>query len=247
MTAQIADISRRVLGPESGPGRERMTDCRRSNLSLPSNRFSGQPSWSNLYAPKTANPMTWTSAILDRINEAYSSLDRSNPQTEEWLFKCLAAFASSMVHLRANGENSWLGTALDGRELAGNVMMKLDYYRGDSKFSTWAYRVIWNDISMFLRRELRRLDTHSYQTGDSCYEEDVKQIPDTADSSHAVCLEGNLLEGLEPEKRAMLEMVMEGYDYSEIAKRFGIAVGTVKSRVYRIRDELRSELDGETE
>jgi len=51
------------------------------------------------------------------------------------------------------------------------------------------------------------------------------------------------LDKLPPKHAALFEMHCRGYVYLELAERFGMEVGTVKSRLHRIRAVLQKELE----
>jgi RNA polymerase sigma-70 factor, ECF subfamily len=52
-----------------------------------------------------------------------------------------------------------------------------------------------------------------------------------------------VLDKLPPKHAALFEMHCRGYLYLELAERFGMEVGTVKSRLHRIRAVLQKELE----
>ena len=51
------------------------------------------------------------------------------------------------------------------------------------------------------------------------------------------------LEGLSDDHRIVVALRAEGLDYTEIAERLGVPVGTVRSRLNRAREALRAEFD----
>ncbi|MGH0032524.1 MAG: RNA polymerase sigma factor [Myxococcota bacterium] len=53
---------------------------------------------------------------------------------------------------------------------------------------------------------------------------------------------GQALEGLSDDHRIVVALRAEGLDYQEIAGRLGVPVGTIRSRLNRAREALRSEL-----
>ena len=53
------------------------------------------------------------------------------------------------------------------------------------------------------------------------------------------------LKALPDEQRDLIELVsLEGLSYDDVARRYGLAVGTVKSRISRGRSQLRKSLEG---
>ena len=127
-----------------------------------------------------------------------------------------------------------------------NAWRGLKFFKGDSAFSTWVYRLASNACIDFLRRKKRRQDISLSMPTD---EEDDSQpdIPD--DRFHPerelerqelrqAVTEG--LNQLSDEHRQVLVMrELSGLSYQEIADILALEAGTVKSRIARARISLR--------
>lgn len=140
-------------------------------------------------------------------------------------------------------------------DLAHDAMVKviegLDSYDGRARLSTWIYRVTMNVCLSKLRSEKHRrhasLDT-------------PRQTPDDSGSPHARepvargepdglsgvqlreerDLVSRALQRIAPEHRSILVLRdVQGLEYERIAEVLGLAVGTVKSRLFRARAALR--------
>lgn len=115
------------------------------------------------------------------------------------------------------------------------VFRKADQFRGDSRFSTWLYRVAVNTCYDHLRRARRRPADPLPETHDP---------PDSRvhDELAAVELRPGLtaaLAGLADEFRAAVVLAdVEGLPVAEVAEILQVAQGTVKSRLHRGRKEL---------
>jgi RNA polymerase sigma-70 factor (ECF subfamily) len=115
------------------------------------------------------------------------------------------------------------------------VFRKADQFRGDSRFSTWLYRVAVNTCYDHLRRLKRRPADPLPETHDP---------PDTsaADALGSVELRPGLtaaLAALGEEYRAAIVLAdVEGLPISDVAEILQIAEGTVKSRLHRGRRQL---------
>lgn len=132
------------------------------------------------------------------------------------------------------------------------IVQGLGSYDGQSKLSTWMIRVTMNVCLSWLRSEkLRRhasldapLDhTKSEQLGETRAASLPGREPE---AGHRVEVEearrhlAAALSQLDPEQRAILILRdAQGLDYDRIALVLGIAVGTVKSRLFRARASLR--------
>lgn len=142
------------------------------------------------------------------------------------------------------------GNAEDAAEAAQEAFLAawqgLRFFRGDSSFSTWLYRLTSNACVDLLRREGR----HRSAAGPSLDDEEMNQdVPDvTAPSPQEEAerreLRSQIEEGLRalsPEHRQVLILrEMHQLSYDEIADTLDLDVGTVKSRISRGRKQLRN-------
>ena len=121
----------------------------------------------------------------------------------------------------------------------------LKFFRGDSSFSTWLYRLASNACVDLLRREGR----HQTAAGPSLNDEETKiDVADTAATPHEAAEQQELrelieegLQSLSPDHRQVLILrEMHQLSYDEISQSLDIDVGTVKSRISRARKQLRN-------
>ena len=121
----------------------------------------------------------------------------------------------------------------------------LAFFRGESSFSTWLYRLASNACVDLLRREGRRQSA----AGPSLNDEEVQlEVPDTAPSPQEQAERSELrqqieagLQALTPDHRQVLLLrEMHQLSYDEIAQTLDVDVGTVKSRINRGRKQLRN-------
>ena len=118
----------------------------------------------------------------------------------------------------------------------------LPFFRGDSSFSTWLYRLASNACVDVLRREGRHQPNLSLDDEDAAID-----LPDSALSPHDEAERSELrqqieegLAALPPDYRQVLilrELHQRSYD--EIADILSLDLGTVKSRINRGRKRLR--------
>ncbi len=109
-------------------------------------------------------------------------------------------------------------------------------FRPDGNFGAWAFRIATNVALKHLRR--RRLE--EALPGDIAQED----LPDAAVQQEAVAQIERAVRKL-PAKLQVVVMLalVEERPYQEIADALGIAVGTVKSRVFRAVRMLRKQLE----
>ncbi len=121
----------------------------------------------------------------------------------------------------------------------------LPSFRGDSKFSSWLYRIASNVCLDFLRSKSRRPQSSLTLGGDD--DEDVQlEIPDPAAGPEEQLMKKlsmqSLSEGLKllPDNQRQILAMRElgGMSYAEIGAALSLEEGTVKSRIFRARKKL---------
>lgn len=119
----------------------------------------------------------------------------------------------------------------------------LPRFRGDSRLSTWLYRLTTNAAIDWLRREKRHRgmdDVTELELPD-----DGPGPQDQAEQAEAQQAVRRALSRLSEEHRQVLLLrYMQELDYAEIAAALEISEGTVKSRISRAKMRLRELLDG---
>ena len=141
----------------------------------------------------------------------------------------------------------------DSFDIAQEVFLKLYHnigsFKEESSFSSWLYRITKNAALDFLRKERNTRQNISLVTESSDGEEVQMEIPDTSDKTSP---EANILKNERNEilysaldklsdehKEIILLRDINGYAYEEITDILGIEQGTVKSRLFRARENLR--------
>ena len=131
-----------------------------------------------------------------------------------------------------------LGSPSESEDIAQEVFLKayanLAKFRGESGFFTWLYRIAVNEA---LRARKRR----SFANADALPEvEAPAPAPPEEDAPTLATLE-KLLKKLSDEFRSIVVLRdIEGLSYTEIAETLELPIGTVESRLFRARQELRA-------
>ena len=121
----------------------------------------------------------------------------------------------------------------------------LKFFRGESSFSTWLYRLAVNASIDLLRREKRHRGAASLE------DEETPDIPDRSlttpqDEAERRELQEQIRAGLqelsEEHRQVLVLREMDQLSYQEISDILDLDVGTVKSRIARARDKLRKYL-----
>lgn len=112
-------------------------------------------------------------------------------------------------------------------------------FKGDSKFSTWAYRVALNTAISLFRTKKRKIETVALDNSffNISYEEyDAQQEEQLAVLYQAV----HRLNDIE---KALVYMYLEDKDYAEISETLGITEGNARVKMNRIKTKLKNMLN----
>jgi RNA polymerase sigma-70 factor (ECF subfamily) len=141
------------------------------------------------------------------------------------------------------------------QEVFVQVFKAIGQFRGDSKLSTWVYRITTNLCKNRLKYLSRRQDgvQDEFDTmGDRAPASHGKGVTFSAVARPDQMVEGYQVEGivqcclaeLEPEFREVLVLRdIEDLTYEEIGEIVGVADGTIKSRIHRARSALKAKVE----
>ncbi len=139
----------------------------------------------------------------------------------------------------------------DAADMAQEVFVKLyrniNKFEGKSKFSTWVYRVAQNTCIDELKRikRMMRLSSENEKTLGELEEQDPLTIPE----EQLIKNEFNsfvqlLLKELSPLYQEILTLrYIDGLSYNEISEKLCCSTGTVKSRLYRGKRNMKKIID----
>lgn len=123
------------------------------------------------------------------------------------------------------------------QEIYVNIWLGLSQFRGDSKISTWIYRVAVNSALMTIRSSKPRLDTVSLDFGLL----DVSTEIDDAQRENLQTLQ-SLINRLEDIEKAIILLWLDEYTYDEIAETLGMKRNTVAVKIHRIKEKLSKQI-----
>lgn len=130
------------------------------------------------------------------------------------------------------------------------VLKSLQSFEGKAKLSTWVYRITINVCGQYLRKKSnrpkelidRRLWADPELISTSTVEGDKQHDP--IERKQLQVQIQVALDKIQFKKRAVLVLHdMEGRTMEEIAEIMNIPIGTVKSRLFHARDELKKKLE----
>lgn len=130
------------------------------------------------------------------------------------------------------------------------VYKSLSSFRGDSAFSTWLYRIVTNTCLDSHRRK-----KHRYSESLDDLSQEGWNAPDTGMTPEESAVNSDLrralneaIENLPGDIRAAVVLRdIQGFSYEDVSSILGINIGTVKSRLSRGREKIRSYLTAHRE
>lgn len=130
------------------------------------------------------------------------------------------------------GDHAWADDI--AQEVFLQVWRKLDQFRGESRFTTWLFRVSYATFLQASRRRRSRARLQSSESPDAPSSHDESRL-------HALRLDltSALLQLSEGERAALVHCYHLDLSHEEAAEILGIPVGTVKSHVARGKRKLR--------
>ena len=147
---------------------------------------------------------------------------------------------NTMVHV--------VGSAEDARDVVQEAFVqayvKLDSFQRNAAFYTWLYRIAFNTAVSRSRRRRPTVSVEQSREVGGIEPCDPGEGPDARlQQQERVRQVQAGLASLSEEHRSILVLKeMEGYRYEEIAEMLDIPVGTVRSRLFRARLQLRDKL-----
>ncbi len=154
-----------------------------------------------------------------------------------------------------------LGDKEEARDVAQDVFYtvfkSIDSFRGDSKLSTWIYRVATNHCKNRIKYLGRRARGQKQEFNELSEQDSVESAtmqtsskidrPDqVAEGKETESIVQRALSSLDEEHRTLVVMRdIEGMSYEEIQSITGLPEGTVKSRLHRARLALKEHVQAQ--
>lgn len=119
------------------------------------------------------------------------------------------------------------------QEIYINLWLGLKDSRGDSKVSTWVYRVAVNSALMALRSTGRKVETVDMDLASL-------ELSTELDDSQRENLQAlhSLINRLEEIEKAIILLWLDEFQYEEIAETLGMKRNTVATKIHRIKEKL---------
>lgn len=128
----------------------------------------------------------------------------------------------------------------DKEDLINDITLELwksfGRFKGESKISTWIYRVALNTSMNFNRR--KKSDRLYFQPDLNQFE-NANWITETADPSHSEILY-RCIEELNQLNKAIILLYLDGNSYDEISEITGVSKTNVGTRISRIKEQIKN-------
>jgi len=124
------------------------------------------------------------------------------------------------------------------------ALVKLDTFRGDARFYTWLYRIAMN-LSLSQRRKRRpvaSVDVAKERAGEEPMDPGEGPEQGLIQRERAQLVQQALLRVGDEHRQILVLREMESCSYDQIGEILNLPVGTVRSRLFRARLQLREQL-----
>ena len=112
-------------------------------------------------------------------------------------------------------------------------------FRGDSKFSTWMYRVALNTAITLYRKSKKRVNTQDYES--VIFKIKAEEYDETEEQQLKLMYKA--IKQLGDIDKALVFLYLEDKDYSEISETLGISEVNARVKMNRIKNKLRNILN----
>jgi len=185
-----------------------------------------------------------------RSNETDQLLVARVQQGEKAAFdKLVLKYQSRIINLVSR----FVRNQSDAQDVTQEAFLKayraLPNFRGDSAFYTWLYRIAVNTAKNYLAIQSRRSGETEQDYSEIEQIEGNSVLKDQATPEHILLtdeIEATVISAIEklPEdlRTAITLRELEGLSYEEIATVMDCPIGTVRSRIFRAREAIDSQL-----
>lgn len=115
------------------------------------------------------------------------------------------------------------------QEIVINLWKGFPSFKGESKYSTWIYRIALNTCVSFYRRSHRNLQYVDFQV----------DIPEETEHNEQINELYALINKLGKIERALVLLYLDDKSYKEIAEITSLSITNVATKLTRIKEKLR--------
>jgi RNA polymerase sigma factor (sigma-70 family) len=121
------------------------------------------------------------------------------------------------------------------QEMILQLWLGFDSFRGDSKFTSWMYRVALNTAIVFFKKQKRQPDNQPLLSDF----ERAEEISAHSEKEEKLALFYKAVQLLGKVEKALIYLYMEDQPYEEIAAHFGITEVNLRVRLNRVKNKLK--------
>jgi RNA polymerase sigma factor (sigma-70 family) len=121
------------------------------------------------------------------------------------------------------------------QEMTLQLWLAFDSFRGESKFSSWMYRVALNTAIVFFKKQKRRPDDQQLHHDFDRAEE----LSPAGEKEEKLAIFYKAVQQLGKVEKALIYLYMEDQPYNEIASHLGITEVNVRVRLNRVKSKLK--------
>lgn len=135
---------------------------------------------------------------------------------------------------------SYCNTVEDQKDLYQEIVFQLyksfKTFKGNSKFSTWMYRIALNTSITFLKKEKKREKVSNYLV----LKDRIDQVDTVMDERIALLYKQ--IQKFNVIEKGIILPYLEGKSYEEISEITGFSVTNIGTRLNRIKTKLKKEI-----
>lgn len=123
------------------------------------------------------------------------------------------------------------------------VLTKRDKYVDNGNFKSWTFTIMKNTFVDSYRRTLSQNTQRDPGNGSFFINKSENISFENPDSNYSALEIEMHIEKLKDKFKIPIQMYIEGYKYSEIARELNLKLGTVKNRIFLSRKQLMTQLN----
>jgi len=121
------------------------------------------------------------------------------------------------------------------QEMILQLWRAFDSFRGDSKFSSWMYRVALNTAIVFFKKQKRRPDDQPMPV----QFDHADDLSAAEEKEEKLAIFYKAVQQLNKVEKALIYLYMEDQPYDDIAATLGITALNVRVRLNRVKNKLK--------
>jgi len=150
------------------------------------------------------------------------------------LKKELQAFAMHLVRDKHLAEDLFQDTAV-------RVFKNVDKFSKNSNFKSWVMVIMRNTFINDYRKKKRRRKIYDKNVDTYTFNSLANSVENEGEKNFVVMELLGMIERLDENIKKPFVMSYEGFKYEEIAKEMELPVGTIKSRIFQARKQLKKQ------